>query len=132
MFSDGGHTGDNNPPDPSSQVTGPIYAEISDEESKDPTYASVGVATGKYTYNITTNTSYNTVMLHNMNPTGDNNPPDPSSQVTGPIYAEITDEESTDPTYASVEVATGKYTYNITTNSSYNTVMLHNMNPNLY
>ncbi len=45
-----------------------IYAEIADEESKDPTYASVGVATGKYTYNITTNTSYDTVMLHNMNP----------------------------------------------------------------
>ncbi len=38
------------------------------EESKDPTYASVGVATGKYTYNITTNSSYDTVMLHNMNP----------------------------------------------------------------
>ncbi len=52
--SDGGHTGeepDSNLPDPSSQVTGPIYAEITDEESKDPTYASVGVATGKYTYN---------------------------------------------------------------------------------
>ncbi len=66
--SDGGHTGeqlDSNLPDPSSQVTGPIYA---DEESKEPTYASVGVATGKYTYNITTNTSYDTVMLHNMNP----------------------------------------------------------------
>ncbi len=69
--SDGGNTGeqpDSNLPDPSSQVTGPIYAEITDEESKDPTYASVGVATGKYTYNITTNTSYDTVMLHNMNP----------------------------------------------------------------
>ncbi len=63
--SDGGHTGDNDPPDPSGQVTGPIYAEITDE---DPTYASVGVATGKYTYNITTNSSYNTVMLHNINP----------------------------------------------------------------
>ncbi len=66
--SDGGHTGeqpDSNLPDPSSQVTGPIYAEITDEESNDPTYASVEVATGKYTYNITTNTSYNTVMLQN-------------------------------------------------------------------
>ncbi len=65
------HTGeqpDSNLPDPSSQVTGPIYAEITDEESNDPNYASVGVATGKYTYNITTNTSYDTVMLHNMNP----------------------------------------------------------------
>ncbi len=41
--------------------------EITEVESKDPTYASVGVATGKYTYNITTNTSYDTVMLHNMN-----------------------------------------------------------------
>ncbi len=38
----------------------PTYAEI---ESKDPTYASVGVATGKYTYNITTNTSYDTVIF---------------------------------------------------------------------
>ncbi len=69
--SDGVHAGeqpDNNLPDPSSQVTGPIYAEIADEKSKDPTYASVGVATGKYTYNITTNTSYDTAMLHNMNP----------------------------------------------------------------
>ncbi len=69
--SDGSHTGeqpDSNPPDPSSQVTGSIYAEITDEESKEPTYTSVGVATGKYTYNITTNTSYDTVMLHNMNP----------------------------------------------------------------
>ncbi len=69
--SDGGHTGEQpgrNLPNPSSQVTGPIYAEITDEESKDPTYASVGVATGKYTYNITTNTSYDTVMLHSMNP----------------------------------------------------------------
>ena len=57
--------------------------------------------------------------------------PDPSSQVTGPTYAEITDDQSKeDPTYASVEVATGKYTYNITTNSSYDTVMLHNMNAN--
>ncbi len=66
--SDDGHTGeqpDSNLPDPSSQVTGPIYAEITDEESKDP---SVGVATGKYTYNITTNTSYDTVILQNMNP----------------------------------------------------------------
>ncbi len=37
--SDDGHTGeqpDSNLPDPSSQVTGPIYAEITDEESKDP------------------------------------------------------------------------------------------------
>ncbi len=42
--------------------------EIADEESKDPTYASVGVATDRYTYNITTNSSYDTVMLHNMNP----------------------------------------------------------------
>ncbi len=58
----------------------------------------------------------------------DSNLPDPSSQVTGPIYAEITDEG---PTYASVGVATGKYTYNITTNSSYDTVKLHNMNPNV-
>ncbi len=32
-------------------ITGPIYAEITDED-KDP---SVGVATGKYTYIITTN-----------------------------------------------------------------------------
>ncbi len=53
------------------------------------------------------------------------------SEEAGPIYAEITDEGSKDPTYASVEVATGKYTYNITTNSSYDTVMLHNMNPNI-
>ncbi len=70
-YSDGGHTGeqpDSNLPDPSSQVTGPIYPDITDEESNDPTYASVDVATGKYTYNITTNSSYNTVMLHNMNP----------------------------------------------------------------
>ncbi len=71
--SDDGHTSeqpDSNLPDLSSQlqVTGPTYAEITDEESKDPTYASVGVATGKYTYNITTNTSYDTVMLHNMDP----------------------------------------------------------------
>ena len=54
-----------------SEETGPnepTYVEITDEESNDPTYASVGVATGKYTYNITTNTSYDTVMLHNMNP----------------------------------------------------------------
>ena len=57
-----------NLPDSPSQVTGLIYAEIADEESKDPTYASVGVATGKYTYNITTNSSYDTVMLQNMNP----------------------------------------------------------------
>ncbi len=38
--SDGGHIGeepDSNLPDLSSQVTGPIYAEITDEESKDPT-----------------------------------------------------------------------------------------------
>ncbi len=65
---DSGHTGeqpDSNLPDPSSQVTAPIYAEITEEESKDPTYASVGVATGKYTYNITTNTSYDTVILQN-------------------------------------------------------------------
>ncbi len=61
-----GHTDEE--PDPSSQVIGPIYAEITDEEAKDPTYASVGVATDKYTYNITTNTSYDTVMLQNMNP----------------------------------------------------------------
>ncbi len=70
--SDVGHTGEqpdsNLPDDPSSQVTGPIYAEISDEQSEDPTYASVGVATGRYTYNITTNSSYDTVMLQNMNP----------------------------------------------------------------
>ncbi len=69
--SDGGHTGeqpDSNLPDPSSQVTAPIYAEITDEDSKNPTYASVGVATGKYTYSITTNSSYDTVMLQNMNP----------------------------------------------------------------
>ncbi len=65
MYSDGGHTGDSNLPDSSSQVSGPVYAEITDE---DPTYASVEVATGKYTYNITTNSSYNTVMLHNLNP----------------------------------------------------------------
>ncbi len=58
-------------PNKSSQVTGPnepMYAEIIDKESKDPTYARVDVATGKYTYHITTNTSYNTVILHNMNP----------------------------------------------------------------
>ncbi len=68
-YSDGGHTGEQrNLPDPSSQVTGPIYAEITDKESKDANYASVGEATGKYTYNITTNSSYDTVMLHNMNP----------------------------------------------------------------
>ncbi len=45
MFhSDGVHTDeepDSNLPDPSSQVTGPIYAEITDEESKDPTYMLV-------------------------------------------------------------------------------------------
>ncbi len=67
-YSHGGHTAgeqpDSNLPD---QVTGPIYAEIADEESKDPTYAIVGVATGKYTYNITANSSYNTVMLQSMN-----------------------------------------------------------------
>ncbi len=43
--SDDGHTGeqpDSNLPDPSSQVTAPIYAEITDEESKDP---SVGANT---------------------------------------------------------------------------------------
>ncbi len=45
------------------------------------------------------------------------------------INAEITDEV---PTYASVGVATGKYTYIITTNSSCDTVMLQNMNPNNY
>ncbi len=45
-----------------------LYAEFADEESKDPSYASVGVATGKYTYNITTNSSYDTVMLQSMNP----------------------------------------------------------------
>ncbi len=67
--SDGSHTGnqpDSNLPDPSSQAA--IYAEIPDEESMDPTYASVGVATGKYTYNITANSSYDAVMLQNMNP----------------------------------------------------------------
>ncbi len=60
-----------NYPNPLSKETGPndpTYAEIPDDESKEPTYASVGVATGKYNYNITTNTSYDTVMLHNMNP----------------------------------------------------------------
>ncbi len=62
--SNSGHTGEQ----PESNLPGPIYAEITAEESKDPTYASVGVATGKYTYNITTNTSYDTVMLQNMNP----------------------------------------------------------------
>ncbi len=62
--SDSGHTDEQPDSDPSTQVTGPIYAEITDEES---TYASVGVATGRYTYNITTNTSYDTVMLQNMN-----------------------------------------------------------------
>ena len=49
-----------------SEETGPnepTYVEITDEESNDPTYASVGVATGKYTYNITTNTSYDTVIF---------------------------------------------------------------------
>ena len=68
-----GHTdeepGDNHPDPPTStQVTGPVYAEITDQESKHPSYATVGIATGKYTYNITTNTSYDTVMLHNMTP----------------------------------------------------------------
>ena len=48
--------------------TGAIYAEITDEESKEPTYASVGVATAKYTCMITTNSSCDTVLLHNMNP----------------------------------------------------------------
>ena len=66
-----GHTdeepGDNHS-DPPSQVTSPVYAEITDQESKDPCYATVGIATGKYTYNISTNTSYDTVMLHNMTP----------------------------------------------------------------
>ncbi len=57
-----------NYPNPLREETVPMYAEITDEESKDPTYASVGVATGKYNYNITTNSSYDTVMLHNMNP----------------------------------------------------------------
>ncbi len=55
-------------PNKSSQVTvpnEPMYAEIIDKESKN---AIVDVATGKYTYHITTNTSYNTVILHNMNP----------------------------------------------------------------
>ncbi len=58
-----------NYPNPLREETVPdVYADITDEESKDPTYASVGVATGKYTYNITTNTSYDTVELQNMNP----------------------------------------------------------------
>ncbi len=42
--SDGGHTGEqpvSNLHDPSSQVTGSIYAEITDEESKDATYMLV-------------------------------------------------------------------------------------------
>ena len=43
-----------------------MYAEITDQESMEPCYATVDIATGKYTYNITTNTSYDTVMLHNM------------------------------------------------------------------
>ncbi len=60
-----------NSPNSLSEETGPnepTYADITDKESKDPTYASVGGATGKYTYNINTNASYDTVMLHNMNP----------------------------------------------------------------
>ena len=71
MFcSHGGHTDEepsDNHPDPptSTQVTGSVYAEITDQELKDQT---VGIATGKYTYNISTNTSYDTVMLHNMTP----------------------------------------------------------------
>ena len=73
VYSHGGHTdeepGDNHPDPPmSAQVTGSVYAEITDQESNDPSYATVGIATGKYTYNITTNTSYDTVMLHNMTP----------------------------------------------------------------
>ncbi len=48
-YSDGGHTGEQPDSDPSSQVTGPIYTEIPDRESKDANYASVGEATGKYT-----------------------------------------------------------------------------------
>ncbi len=44
-----------------------MYAVIAYEDSKDPTYASVGVATDTPN-NITTNTSYDTVMLQNMNP----------------------------------------------------------------
>ena len=46
----------------------PTPPEITDPELKDPSYATVGIATGKYTYNITTNTSYDTVVLHNMTP----------------------------------------------------------------
>ena len=57
-----------NYPNPLSEETGPMYADITDGESRDPAYASVGGATGKYTYNITTNTSYDTVKLNNMNP----------------------------------------------------------------
>ena len=71
--SHGGHTdeepGDNHPdPSTSNQVTSAVYAEITDQELKDSSYATVGIAIGKYTYNITTNTSYDTVMLHNMTP----------------------------------------------------------------
>ncbi len=40
------------------------------KNQSDLTYASVGVAAGKYTYNINTNSSYDTVMLQNMNPNG--------------------------------------------------------------
>ena len=71
VYSHGGHTdeepGDNHP-DPPTQVTSAVYAEITNQESNDPSYATVGIATGKYTYNITTNTSYDTVMLHNITP----------------------------------------------------------------
>ena len=67
-----GHTDEEpggNHPDPPTQVTSPtVRAEITDQELKDPGYATVGIATGKYTYNVTTNTSYDIVMLHNMTP----------------------------------------------------------------
>ena len=47
VYSHGGHTdeepGDNHP-DPPNEVINPMYAEITDQESKDPTYASVGVS----------------------------------------------------------------------------------------
>ena len=64
-------------------------------------------------------------------PEPDSNLHDPSCQFTEAIYDEITDHETEDSTSnVNVGVVTGKYTLDITTNSSYDTMMLHNMNPN--
>ncbi len=81
-----------------------LYSENNDSEALPPPLV-LKYDTGEYPYS---------------------NLPGPSSQVTVPTD----DRSKEDPTYASVELATGKYTYNITTNSSYHTVMLHNTNAN--